>query len=858
VFAAPKSLSIVAALAPPATAATIRGAHTAAVADTVAFIERRSAWARRHGCLVPSDGIAAGAFEHRHSAAGDPHLHSHVVVVNLVLGPDRRWSSLALDTLAPGRGAISAIYQLGLRHHLTRAGLGLRWELRADGLADVAGVDRAATGAASRRHEQIRLAMSAGAGDVTQRARSAWSRTRRAPSDGEGDWRSRLEAAGFGAHQAVRVARGEPPVGQAEMRPPVAGVPGGTEHEVTMWLAARSSTFGPFSVLAALAATQPDGWVAPRAEQWADRYCANAIPRGRGRWTTPAADRNDRELSKAVLARLAAGAAIAAGDDVAAAIAARPDLSGDAVLAVRQLTTSGNGVEMLGAGERRHPLLAQGAVLETARVAWEQSGHRVALVSQSSRNAWRWRALTGIESVPPGGGRIDVAVVDQADRATTTELAAWVAWAAEGSAKLVLVEGGTLPRAWRWRSDGLAAARDAMGVAPAGPFPGWTVAKRTGVSGAMCSAYVAAADAAGDLTRMQIERASGDGGPLPLLVGLGPAEVEGLNRAARRARWAAGQLEGPEIGAGGRAFRRGDRVIRLHRSRPVCAGDIVSVDPRNGTVAVDFGHGPERLDRGQARHLTWGWATTPSLAARLRAPALALADPSWLGPAAGLVLWAALVGPARVGRRPPELSRLGAIAASVGTRPPAYLPVQRPRAELLAHRAGLTRWLLQEAPPDPFDNRRRLEEDRRWMAASGRDLSGLAGRDAELAWRSDSLRRWATTRRDELWQWQQLGDAVEVRADLLARLLESSPTDPRTIEAGPVPTEREARHAWRARLRELAILDDRAPELPPLGRRQLAARHTWRFDPSSRSPDGTRPGGALERSAGRDAGWALG
>jgi conjugative relaxase-like TrwC/TraI family protein len=42
-----------------------------------------------------AEGFVAAAFRHRTSRAGDPHLHTHVLVPNLVFSPqDERWSAL--------------------------------------------------------------------------------------------------------------------------------------------------------------------------------------------------------------------------------------------------------------------------------------------------------------------------------------------------------------------------------------------------------------------------------------------------------------------------------------------------------------------------------------------------------------------------------------------------------------------------------------------------------------------------------------------------------------------------------------------------------------------------------------------
>jgi hypothetical protein len=96
-FSAPKSVSVVFGIADERVRATVRTAHDRAVREAVAYLERSAAAVRRgHGGvrLEQADGLIAAALRHRTSRAGDPQLHTHVVVANLGRGPDGRWSAL--------------------------------------------------------------------------------------------------------------------------------------------------------------------------------------------------------------------------------------------------------------------------------------------------------------------------------------------------------------------------------------------------------------------------------------------------------------------------------------------------------------------------------------------------------------------------------------------------------------------------------------------------------------------------------------------------------------------------------------------------------------------------------------------
>ena len=101
-FSVPKSVSVLWGVADAATQERIAEAHHAAVADVVAFFEREVAATRAgvsdgDGAVAQVDvaGVAAVAYDHYDSRAGDPQLHTHVVVSNKVLTPmDGRWRSL--------------------------------------------------------------------------------------------------------------------------------------------------------------------------------------------------------------------------------------------------------------------------------------------------------------------------------------------------------------------------------------------------------------------------------------------------------------------------------------------------------------------------------------------------------------------------------------------------------------------------------------------------------------------------------------------------------------------------------------------------------------------------------------------
>jgi len=136
-FSLPKSASVLWAVADATTQARIAEAHHAAVAEVVAFMERELAATRsgaksRGGAVAQVEviGFIATAFDHFDSRAGDPQLHTHVVVSNKVRTLfDGKWRSLDGQPLHAATVALSELHTAVFADHLTRA-LGVGWERR--------------------------------------------------------------------------------------------------------------------------------------------------------------------------------------------------------------------------------------------------------------------------------------------------------------------------------------------------------------------------------------------------------------------------------------------------------------------------------------------------------------------------------------------------------------------------------------------------------------------------------------------------------------------------------------------------------------------------------------------------------
>ncbi|WP_405180834.1 relaxase domain-containing protein [Nocardia sp. NBC_01377] len=120
-FSPVKSVSALWALAPRGISEKIEAAHHAAIGDALGWLQREGIFTRlgRNGVRqVDVEGIVAACFTHRDSRAGDPDLHTHVLIANRVRTVDGLWRTLDGATLHHVVVTVSEIYNTRLEHHL--------------------------------------------------------------------------------------------------------------------------------------------------------------------------------------------------------------------------------------------------------------------------------------------------------------------------------------------------------------------------------------------------------------------------------------------------------------------------------------------------------------------------------------------------------------------------------------------------------------------------------------------------------------------------------------------------------------------------------------------------------------------
>jgi conjugative relaxase-like TrwC/TraI family protein len=131
-FSSPKSVSLLWVLGSEPVADAVAAAHREAVEVALGFLEERASLARvqSHGVRrrVATRGWAVAGFVHRTSREGDPQLHTHCLVPNLVQRfGDGRHVAFDAGPLFEWARAAGSIYQNHLQRTLTTK-LGVGWQ----------------------------------------------------------------------------------------------------------------------------------------------------------------------------------------------------------------------------------------------------------------------------------------------------------------------------------------------------------------------------------------------------------------------------------------------------------------------------------------------------------------------------------------------------------------------------------------------------------------------------------------------------------------------------------------------------------------------------------------------------------
>ena len=180
-FSAPKGVSALWAIGDKDLQRQILQAHDRAVESTMEFLSNEACFVRREKggrVILEADGFISAVFRHRTSRDGDPQLHSHVLVPNICLGPDGRWSAPDGRQIFNWSKTGGSLYQSALRAEL--APLGIRFAIRDSGLCEIADIDKAILKTWSKRRAVIEERLAQRGDSSAQAAERAALDTRRA------------------------------------------------------------------------------------------------------------------------------------------------------------------------------------------------------------------------------------------------------------------------------------------------------------------------------------------------------------------------------------------------------------------------------------------------------------------------------------------------------------------------------------------------------------------------------------------------------------------------------------------------------------------------------------------------------
>ena len=627
-FSAPKSVSVLFALGDEDVVAAVRAAHDAAVREAFGYFERAAAAVRRgrNGLSVlPADGSVAAAFRHRSSRAGDPQLHTHVLVANLGCGPDGRWSALDERRVFAQARSASAVYQAVLRSELSRR-LGVEWTPVIKGIAEIEGVPAAVARAFSRRRADIEAAMAERnvAGPAAAQVATLDTRQRKRRDvdavDLREQWRARAAAVGFTVADVPRLLGHEAPELSRERREQLVDELAGPDG-----LTRDRSTFSRRDVLRAICDRLPAGTAlrTGQLEALVDEFLASplvvalagageggvdrAFRRRDGRliplaredhlFTTPDLLRVEQRLLERVAAGRQAGTGRADAAAITAAVAGRPTLSAEQLAMVERLTEGGERVALVAGRAGTGKTFA----LDAARQAWQASGFEVIGAAVARRAACELELGAGIPSTSvhhllqsiARGRRIPrraVLVVDEAGLLGTRQLSALVEHVARVDGKLVLVgDHRQLPElqaggAFRALARGPTAIRLEENRRQTQPWERLAVDHlRHGRAEAALELYEehGRVTVSGTLTEAREQLvadwwANASRGR-SLIVAPTRHEVAELNRLARERMRAAGHLVGDDVVVRNQSFAVGDVVVvrRNDRRLGIHNGDLV-------------------------------------------------------------------------------------------------------------------------------------------------------------------------------------------------------------------------------------------------------------------------------------------
>ena len=277
-FSAPKSVSVLYAIADDRVSGALIDAHEAAAAAALGHLERCACQVRRgHGGheRQDADGFLAAAYRHRMSRARDPQLHTHFVVCNAARGSDGRWSALDGQRLYHHAKAAGYLYEAQLRAEVRARLEWAEWGPVHKGIAELEGVPEPVRNHFSQRRQAIEEWLEHNGRDGRQSAEKAALATREA-KQGYVDtpsWRAEVRARaaehGLGGVELAELAQAVPEAPTGPHAPALSARLSGPEG-----LTERRNAFSERDALCEWAAAHGQGASVTEVERATANYLA--------------------------------------------------------------------------------------------------------------------------------------------------------------------------------------------------------------------------------------------------------------------------------------------------------------------------------------------------------------------------------------------------------------------------------------------------------------------------------------------------------------------------------------------------------------------------------------------------------
>ncbi|MGH3610736.1 MAG: MobF family relaxase, partial [Pseudonocardiaceae bacterium] len=360
-FSAPKSVSVLFAVADEDVSGALLDAHERAVDAALSYLEREACFTRRGRDGVQrlrGEGFVAASYRHRMSRAGDPQLHTHVVVANLTRA-EGRYTALDGHAIYEHKSAAGALYRAVLRAEVSDRLQWVLWRPASRGLFEIEGVPEDVLRHFSQRRVEIEERalelVGVTAGELSrERMQGIALATRKAKQYGVdgASWRDQARA------RAAEHGFGESELGRLQKRSVAeAAEPEGSRLAARLsgphGLTGTHNTFVRRHTLAEIAGFFDQGATAVQLERATSRYLDDPSVRplhaglkSEPRYTTEDLLARERDIVR--------GAERRAGDRLGALPAHlvdqvlagyQPALNDDQALVVRAIVSGGRGVD---------------------------------------------------------------------------------------------------------------------------------------------------------------------------------------------------------------------------------------------------------------------------------------------------------------------------------------------------------------------------------------------------------------------------------------------------------------------------------------------------------------------------------